>query len=614
MIGRDHLRLAGGRTLQVLLFFAALAPMLVESGGIAVSANAIPWLRAGSVLFAALLAFDEVRRLRSAVDRGSHVREEAVDIGLLALVVLVILEEWVTGGYLLGMQGSQALVIPAKGYILVNLVLRVVRLFRYLVRSRASYPKVFVLSFFAVIAAGTVLLWAFPGAAQPGRHIGFLNALFTSVSATCVTGLTVLDTSKDFSRFGQVVILILIQIGGLGLMTFAAFFAMALGKGMGFSDRLVLRDMMNVDPLSTLGRLLAGIVGLTFVLEGAGALLMFGKFPDPNVPGLMLDAPDQAFYAVFHSVSAFCNAGFTLYDSANWTPFVGNPLMSGVIIAQIILGGLGFTVLLNLIGLNSNLVHALRRRLRRRPMTEEEEEREERHEPARVSLQTRLVLRFTAVLIGAGAVLFWLFERQGVLAEHGVGTSALASVFQSVTTRTAGFNTVSIEALQPATLFMFCLLMFIGASPGGTGGGIKTVTAVVMVRTISTLARGRTRVEMHRRSLPQVVIYQAVVVTTLSMLAVSLGTLLLTLTEGALLGVHEGESATRFLGLLFEAVSAFATVGLSTGITPQLSVMGKIIIIGLMFVGRIGPLTLTLAVANRRAAAYEFPEERVMIG
>ncbi len=608
------LRALLGRLFQVVLFFAALVPMLLEGGGVALPAAWVPWIRLGNVAFAGFLAWEEIRRLRAAARPMEHLREEAVDYGLLAAVLLLVLEELATGGGIFGLRGEAALVGPAKGYILANLILRVVRLFRFIVRARVSYPKVFVLSFLTVVLCGTIVLWAFPGAVRPGRQISFTDAVFTSVSATCVTGLTVLNTGADFSRFGQVVILILIQIGGLGLMTFAAFFAMALGKGIGFTDRLILRDMMNVDPLNTLGRLLAGIIGITVLAEGIGAVSMFGRFPDPADPGHLLPAGEQAFYAVFHSVSAFCNAGFTLYDGVNWTPFVSDGVMSGVVIAEIVLGGLGFTVILNLMGLSRRVTDRLRRRLRRRPLTEEEEEEEERREPARVSLQTKIVLRWTLVLVGGGGVLFWLFERTGVLASFDGRTTVLASLFQSVTTRTAGFNTIPIENLHPATLFLFILLMFIGASPGGTGGGIKTVTAAVMMRSIASLAAGRKRVEFLRRTLPPEVSAQAIVVTTVASLAVFLGTLLLTLTEGGGARISGDPHDFPFLSLLFEAVSAFATVGLSTGITPSLSDAGRWVLVLLMFLGRVGPISLTLAVGERRPPALEFPEERVMIG
>ena len=602
---------------NVLVFFAAAVPLLVEEGGVPVPAAAVPLLRWSNVALALLLGLMEWRRLRSQDRPLRFLREEIVDYGLLGAVLLVAVEEFVTGGAILGLAGPEALIVPSKAYILSNMVLRIVRLFRHLGRARLGYAKVFLASFLVVIGAGTILLWAFPGAVRPGQKVSFVDALFTSVSAVCVTGLAAVDTSAVWSRFGHVVILILVQIGGLGLMTFAAFFAVALGKGIGFTDRMMLRDMLNVDPLNTIGRVLAGTVTVTIVCEGLGAAAMYGRFHDPADPGTLLAPADQAFYAVFHSVSAFCNAGFALYPD-NWTGFAGSPIMSGTIILLILLGGLGFTVLLNLLGLFDDVVHAVRKRLRRRPLTEDEELAEERREPRRVSLQTKVVLGVSAMLVFGGALLFWVFERHWVLEGKGGTESLLACLFQSVSTRTAGFNTVDIARLQPVTLYLFVFLMFIGASPGSTGGGIKTVTAAVLVRSVTSLARGRSRVEMHRRSLPPEVVAQAVVVVVLSLLAVFFGSLLLVLCEGPLLRGERGAVEAPFLAALFECVSAFGTVGLSAGVTggltPHLGDLSKIILMLLMFFGRVGPLSLVVAMGRKTSPAYEYPSERVMIG
>jgi len=274
-------------------------------------------------------------------------------------------------------------------------------------------------------------------------------------------------------------------------------------------------------------------------------------------------------------------------------------------------------VILNLLGLSRELRDRLRRLLRRRPLTHEEEEVEERREPARVSLQTKVVVRLTLLLVLGGAFLIWVFERDGSMADLDGPSTLVACLFQSVTTRTAGFNTVDIASLQAGTQYLMILLMFIGASPGGTGGGIKTVTAAVLLRSVTALARGRRRVEMARRSLPTEVVFQTVVVVTLGALAVFLGSLVLSLTEADILrGGRAG--AHPFLGILFETVSAFGTVGLSAGpgggLTPHLSTLGRVVLMLLMFVGRIGPITLVLAMGRKAGASWEYPEERVMIG
>jgi trk system potassium uptake protein TrkH len=612
------LRAFGARLVAVVVFFASLVPILLEGGGVPLPEGALPWVRWGNVFFAGLLAWLEWRRFRDEEYRLRFLKEEVVDYVLVGAVLLVALEEWITGGMLLGLDtAEEAFVVPSKAYILANLVLRVVRLFRLVGKARWDYSKVFLGSFLAVISVGTLLLWAFPGSVRPGEKATLLESLFTSVSAVCVTGLAVVDTGTHWSRFGQIVILLLIQIGGLGLMTFAAFFAMALGKSIGFTDRMMLRDMLNVDPLHSLGRILAGVVTVTFACEAAGALVMYGKFTDPVHPEQVLPPPDQVFYAVFHSVSAFCNAGFSLYAS-NWMRFGADATMSVSVMALVVLGGLGFTVLLNLLGLSRALVHGIRRRLRRRPLTEEEEIEEERREPPRISLQTKVALGASALLVFGGAALVWAFERGNTLEGMDGPSALLASLFQSVTTRTAGFNTLDTARLQPVTLYLMMLLMFVGASPGGTGGGIKTVTAAVLLRSVTSLARGRRHLEMHRRSLPPEVASQAIVVVTLSFLAVFLGSLLLTVTEAPYLLDPGGRASSPFLALLFECTSAFGTVGLSAGqtggLTASLSPAGQCILMLLMFLGRVGPLSLVVAMGRRDPSSYQFPEERVMIG
>jgi trk system potassium uptake protein TrkH len=299
-------------------------------------------------------------------------------------------------------------------------------------------------------------------------------------------------------------------------------------------------------------------------------------------------------------------------------PFVGSARMCGAVMALVVAGGLGFTVILNLLGLSGALWQWFRRRVRTRPLTEEEEVEEERREPVRVSLQTKIVLALTAALVFGGAFLIWVFERDNAFESMDGRTTLLACLFQSVTTRTAGFNTVDISALQPVTLYLMIFLMFIGASPGGTGGGIKTVTAAVLVRSVTALARGRSQVEFGRRSLPPEVASQATVVVVLSFLLVFLGSLVLTVSEVHLLRGDAGTPSSPFMAVLFEATSAFGTVGLSAGfsdgLTKHITDLGKVVLMGLMFLGRIGPLALVLAMGRKQSQSYEYPNERVMIG
>jgi trk system potassium uptake protein TrkH len=433
-------------------------------------------------------------------------------------------------------------------------------------------------SFASLVATGTALL-LLPAATTDGHGLPFVNALFTAASAACVTGLTVIDLGSVLTRFGQVVVLVLIQLGGLGIMTFYAGLASALGVKLTLAQRRSLSMSVEQPKGFELAHTLRYVLLLTIVAELAGTALLY-----PRMASRFASAGESLFAATFHSISAFCNAGFGLFPD-NLVSFQDDWLVNLTVIGLIVLGGIGFSVAHELIS---------RRSLRRSP----------RATWRQITTHTRLVLVVTAFLIVLATSLFLVFEHQNALAGLPAGTKFLASLFQAVTPRTAGFNTVSLASLQPITILTWVLLMFIGASPGGTGGGIKTTTAAVLLLSVRSQFRGRGDVEYGGRTIPKVTVFRAAAVLVLSALALLLafGTLLVT-------------ERQPFSDLLFETASAFGTVGLSTGITPLLSAAGKLVLAALMYVGRIGPLTFVLAMrARERTSSIVYPTTQIMVG
>lgn len=431
---------------------------------------------------------------------------------------------------------------------------------------------------------GTLLLslplsWA-------GAPVSPLDALFTATSAVCVTGLTVVDTGSRFSPLGQAVILALIQVGGLGLMTFAVFAGVVLGRRVAFTDRMVIQDSLHHTPKAGVRRLVRYVVAFTLATEAAGALLLWLRFRS-QFPG-----SEAAWQSVFHSVSAFCNAGFGLLPD-NLARYRGDVLVNLVITGLVIVGGLGF-----LVNMELRDQAVLRLRGRRAPL---------------LTLHSRLALLVTSALLAGGALAFLLLEWDNVLRGLPLGERLLAAWFQSVTPRTAGFNTIDYGRVSPDTLFFTIFLMFVGASPGSTGGGIKTTTFGLLCALVVARWRGHGRARMFRRTIPHAVMDRALLLALLAWALVSLAIGLLVFTEGH--GVPFAAAEPRFVALMFEAVSAFGTVGLSTGITPALSPLGKLVLVALMFAGRVGPLTLVLAVGPRQERGrFRYAEENVMIG
>ncbi len=442
------------------------------------------------------------------------------------------------------------------------------RLISYLFRRPA---RLLCITFFLIICAGALLL-TFPVSSGGSEPLTGLDALFISTSATCVTGLATVDPATALSFFGQVVVLVLIQVGGLGFMTLSTFAALIVGQRLGLAQQTALGEILDESRPREVYRMVLFIVLATLGIEALGALVLF-------VRGLTLDLPvgEAAFFGVFHAVSAFCNAGFAL-RSDNLMSFVRDPLVLGTIGGLIVLGGLGFTVLQS----------AWSRLLRRR---------------RRLSVQARIMLIGSALLIVVGGLLFLTFEWNRTLSDLPLADRIGNALFMSITARTAGFASVDVTAIGPATVLLLTVWMFIGAGPGSTGGGVKVSTAVVVGLAVRAVVTGQAEVRVGDRSLPREVVLRAIAVVALSLLVVVAGAF-------ALLTTH-AQPPER---LVFETVSAFGTVGLSMSVTPLLGAFGKLTVIVLMYIGRVGPLTLMLALHAQPPPSHGLPSEHVMVG
>lgn len=459
------------------------------------------------------------------------------------------------------------------------------------------------------IAIGTVLL-SLPAATVDGQGLALVDAFFMATSATAVTGLVVVDTGSALSLFGQLVVLTLIQIGALGIMTVTTLFAYAVGRRISLRETLTTGEALGQPNLAGVLTLTRNVAILTLMIEGAGAIILTALFSRDMPLG------QAAYFGVFHSISAFANAGFDLFG-LSLTGFTTDLAVNLTFMLLIIIGGLGFYVTTELLTHGRRTARIPARSMTMplnevvRPSAEGAADRNGRN--GRLSLHTRLVLRVTGALILAGTLLILALEwsNPATLGPLSVGEKLLAALFQAVTPRTAGFNTLVTGALNPATLVLLMVFMFIGASPGSTGGGIKTTTFMVVAASIRSALRGRDDVEIGNRRLPPEVTVKSWVIAALSLALIIGGALALLITESHL--VSGGSSP---LGVIFESVSAFGTVGLSTGVTPELSIAGRIILPILMYAGRIGPLTLAVALTRRKAGtgAWHLPEERVIVG
>ena len=443
------------------------------------------------------------------------------------------------------------------------------------ITKKFSRMQIIALGFLSIIIIGTLLLML-PFASKDGHSAGLVNALFTATSATCVTGLVVFDTFAHWTVFGQVVILILIQVGGLGFVTLGMFLSLLLKRKIGLSEREMLHESVSAMSVSGMVKLTKEIIVGTICIEGIGAIILSLRFIKDFGIGRGI------YYGIFHSISAFCNAGFDLIgiksEYSSFTSYVGDPVVNITIIALIIIGGIGFLVW------DDILKHKL--------------------EFKKYMLHTKLVLVSTAALIIGGTILFFIFEYSNTLEGMPVGTKILASLFSSVTPRTAGFNTIDTGMLSDSSKLLTMLLMFIGGSPGSTAGGIKTTTAVVIFLTLVSSLRKETGTNVFSRRIELEAIRKATMVFFLSILMVITASLIICSVQNLAL-----------TDVLFESFSAMGTVGMTTGITRELNTISRIVIILLMYSGRIGSLTFALSFGDKRIAKQiVMPSERINIG
>ncbi len=445
-------------------------------------------------------------------------------------------------------------------------------------------PASFVVaSFLAAIVAGTILL-KLPVSTNIG-FISWTDAFFTATSAVCVTGLTVVDTGSYFSIFGQLVILGLIQIGGLGVMTISVALFRWIGRAVSFRQRSIMQNLFTHTPREDIFSLLKSVIIFTGVAELAGFVLFAIRWIQE------LPFGEALYTSLFHSVSAFCNAGFSLYRGS-MTEYSGDILLNLTMIILIVVGGIGFPVL-----------HELHVWMKRR-----------HSERVRLSVHFKTVLITSAVLIVGGAVMFAFLEWDTMAADHSSGEVALISLFQSVTCRTAGFNTVDVSSLNEVTLAMMIFLMFVGASPGSCGGGIKTTALALLVAFTYSRVNRYGKANMFHKTIPNDTISRTVSLVLVSLGAISvIFFMILAGNTDGIRAVMGGKGI--FLACLFETVSAFGTVGLSMGITPALSLWGKYWIIGMMFLGRVGVLAFAyIVVGTGTPRGIEYSEENIMIG
>lgn len=452
-------------------------------------------------------------------------------------------------------------------------------------KVRLSTMQIIALGFFGVIFLGGLILWL-PVCNQ--KPIAFIDALFTSVTSVCVTGLVTVVPAEQFTLLGKVVVLILIQIGGLGVIACTAAFFLLLRKRITMKGRIMIQQAYGLDTLSGMVRFVIRILKGTFFVEGIGAVLFAIKF----VPEF--GAARGIWYGVFHSVSAFCNAGIDIIGNDSFIRYVDSPLVNFTTMFLIVMGGLGFPVWYDVI--TTVRQEGAKKVPRRRFLT-------------RLGLQSKIVLTMTAFLILAGALGFFAleFNNPDTIGSLSVPEKAMASAFQSVTTRTAGYASVPQSGLTDSSKMLGCILMFIGGSPAGTAGGIKTTTAAMLLLTAASVLRGRRDTECFSRKLENGVVRSGITIMLLTFLFWLAGVTALSVFE----------PGKDFIDLMYEASSAIGTVGLTADLTPQLTAASHVVLMSMMYVGRIGPVTMALVFAgkaDKSAQFRELPEKKIMLG
>ncbi|WP_058484863.1 TrkH family potassium uptake protein [Defluviitalea phaphyphila] len=446
--------------------------------------------------------------------------------------------------------------------------------------------QILVIGFLFLILIGTVLL-SLPISSNSGTSTNILDSLFTATSAVCVTGLSVVNTMEHWSLFGKIVIICLIQIGGLGFMTLVTSLFVFLGRKITLRERLIMQESLNQYSLQGIVRLTKNVIKGTFIIEGIGAFLLSIKF----IP--QYGFSKGIFMGIFHSISAFCNAGFDIIGGNSFSPYRGDILVNFTLMVLIILGGLGFSVWIDF---GVNYIKKRKKGFSWIKLFK------------KLTLHTKLVFVITTLLIIIPFIFFFIVEYNNVetLGHMNFKDKILGALFQSITTRTAGFNTIPLDKLTDASKFMTIILMFIGGSPAGTAGGIKTVTIGVIFLTVRSVIKGKNHTEIFNRRIPHELVQRALTVIIIGLGVVIGVTMILSLSE-----------SFTFMETFFETVSAFGTTGLTLGITSKLTDFGKIIIAITMFIGRLGPVTVAIALSikqNKNKATIKYPEEKVLVG
>ena len=605
---------------------AAVAALVLEYGFGRTPPIEKFWLHLIQSIVVTVFIADRFIRLLVSRDYLKYLRENWTDFALMG----------VAGAFLAGyshygkvLSAGAIYVIVTQVYILAALIIRGVNVNLRFADSGIHPARLLVGSFVFMCLVGSGLLML-PSAITEGEWARwhYLDSLFTATSATCVTGLVVKPTGSTFTPFGQAVILGLIQLGGLGIMMFGTVMAMMVGKMLSLKGTDALGQMLNTSQIGQIARVARFVIIATFGLELLGSVLLFPMFLDANSNGgIPLTAPQALWYSIFHSVSAFCNAGFSLYDK-NMMAGVGDGFSAlrdrwqimGVMAPLIVLGGLGFPVLQDMGRWFGGLVARTRRAMRGKWSMD--------FSPLpryHLALHSKIVLSTTALLLIWGAAILWAVESvetprpftpgrdpnyPTAVSDNWRNTSALVkakeSIFASITTRTAGFNTIDMNQLSDGGKLWMCGLMTVGGSPASTAGGMKTVTLAILVLVACSVLRNRNELEVYQRSISVDIIRKAVTLAVLYMCLLLAITLLLSITMG---GTY------HFIDLLFESCSACGTVGLSTGVTEKLNDPARGVVIAGMFIGRLGPLTLLFAMAGRtRRTKYSYPSENIIIG
>lgn len=452
-------------------------------------------------------------------------------------------------------------------------------------KIRLNTMQWIALGFLGVIFMGGVLLWLPICNTQP---IAFLDALFTSTSAVCVTGLVTITPVTQFTLIGKVILLFLIQIGGLGVIAVTMGFLVAVHKKITVRERVMIQQTYNMNNLSGMVKFLLRVIKGTFFVEGIGAVLYATTF----IP--RYGVVEGIWFSVFHSISAFCNAGIDILDSNSLTPYVTNPIMNFTTMFLIVAGGLGFVVWYEIRG---NIKHTIQEKLPLRRIV------------TRLSIHAKLVIVMTALLIALGTVGIFSFEYSNpeTIGDLSFGQKLMASMFQSVTTRTAGFATISQAGLTQASKLLGCILMVIGGSPGGTAGGMKTTTIAMLLLTCIGEIRGKNTTECFGGRIAASIVRTGIVIVTITIATLLFGVMLITIFD----------PGKDFLSILYEASSAIGTVGLSADLTTQLSSQSRIVLMAMMYIGRIGPITMALVLGGRTdkmSGIVDLPEKRLMVG